>query len=409
MEEHSQPLIIDDLYQYQELAKSKKQIRLLRRDRNDDGSSTWSLVQWDLADVPPYCALSYAWGTQGNEELLCVDNKQIRIRQNLFHFFEQVNHNHLGKHLWVDQICINQNSTSERNSQVEMMAEIYRGAFEVIVWLGPGLPSTPTLLDFIQGCKSEDSIAELQRLSLAKEHDNVGSSEHVVHGKETRNTIELSTNCIQALHDFLEIDYWTRLWPVQEILLAKKLAVHIGTHRIARQSLRTTKAWLHSYRKRLVVPIAVPEQMTLLLARNTSVGPKTNYLYHDLVRYYGENKCSDPRDKLHGLMSLIRPDARPRVDYDLSVGRTYLVAVELIMREPIDPSERYMAALGSRFSVCLNLGKAMLPDMNWTALLKLLFNKQAQLREESVNVNKCIDQLLETFRKFVLEACLEMF
>ena len=39
--------------------------------------------------------------------------------------------------LWIDQICIDQGSTAEKGDQVAIMGEIYRGASEVLIWLGP--------------------------------------------------------------------------------------------------------------------------------------------------------------------------------------------------------------------------------------------------------------------------------
>jgi hypothetical protein len=38
--------------------------------------------------------------------------------------------------LWIDGICINQVCVEERNTQVSMMADIYRNARRVLVWLG---------------------------------------------------------------------------------------------------------------------------------------------------------------------------------------------------------------------------------------------------------------------------------
>jgi hypothetical protein len=47
-----------------------------------------------------------------------------------------------GQYLWIDQLCIDQTNTSERNHQVQMMSNIYRRAYHVIVWLGPGNTNT---------------------------------------------------------------------------------------------------------------------------------------------------------------------------------------------------------------------------------------------------------------------------
>lgn len=40
-------------------------------------------------------------------------------------------------YLWVDQICINQDNTAERNYQVGIMGKIYQAGHQILVWLGP--------------------------------------------------------------------------------------------------------------------------------------------------------------------------------------------------------------------------------------------------------------------------------
>lgn len=39
--------------------------------------------------------------------------------------------------LWIDAIRINQEDIADRNHQVGLMRQIYSGASEVVVWLGP--------------------------------------------------------------------------------------------------------------------------------------------------------------------------------------------------------------------------------------------------------------------------------
>jgi hypothetical protein len=47
--------------------------------------------------------------------------------------------------MWIDQLCINQEDTPERNDQVSIMGKIYRGAAQVIVWLDQLLPGAEEL------------------------------------------------------------------------------------------------------------------------------------------------------------------------------------------------------------------------------------------------------------------------
>lgn len=92
----------------------------------------------------PYYALSYAWeepqtlhnAPPGAVGILC-NNVQIGVPKNLFvalvrlrqKFQEPIT-------IWIDYLCINQSSSSERTQQVALMQEIFSLASEVLIWLG---------------------------------------------------------------------------------------------------------------------------------------------------------------------------------------------------------------------------------------------------------------------------------
>lgn len=92
----------------------------------------------------PYYALSYAWqeprtlqkAPPGDVCISC-NGVQIAVPKNLFvalvrlrqKFQEPVS-------IWIDYLCINQSSSSERTQQVALMKEIFSLASEVLIWLG---------------------------------------------------------------------------------------------------------------------------------------------------------------------------------------------------------------------------------------------------------------------------------
>jgi hypothetical protein len=122
-------------------------IRLLQIEAQSDVDNfTVSLKVIRLDEnVIPYTTLSYTWGrnSDGDASLsrtLLLDNGVICITENLRDCLGRVQPQH-GEQpllLWVDAVCINQNDIAERNSQVAMMADIYRKASALIIWLGEG-------------------------------------------------------------------------------------------------------------------------------------------------------------------------------------------------------------------------------------------------------------------------------
>lgn len=58
--------------------------------------------------------------------------------------------------MWIDAICIDQSSETERSSQVRMMSKIYMAARRVVVYTGEGTTNSNILFDWWNGLKTED-------------------------------------------------------------------------------------------------------------------------------------------------------------------------------------------------------------------------------------------------------------
>ncbi|KAL8649129.1 MAG: hypothetical protein Q9210_004589 [Variospora velana] len=91
--------------------------------------------------IPSYHALSYAWGspTFDHDIKILSDNSfhLLSVTQNLHTALRYLRWSSASRILWTDAVCINQTDTEERSQQVARMADIYRSADKVVIWLGP--------------------------------------------------------------------------------------------------------------------------------------------------------------------------------------------------------------------------------------------------------------------------------
>lgn len=113
------------------------------------------------ANTLAYQALSYTWGDESpSQNLICcevedgkvLDDKPYRrllITPNCKAALRRMRDWKEHRIFWVDAICINQADIEERNSQVEMMAEIYRRSARVVVWLGSGSQATASAMRYM--------------------------------------------------------------------------------------------------------------------------------------------------------------------------------------------------------------------------------------------------------------------
>ncbi|KAK6073975.1 hypothetical protein SCUP515_06640 [Seiridium cupressi] len=126
-------------FHYQPLP-SRRHIRVLELRMEDDETAT--LVGWlrdvDLDDVEriSYHAISNTWESQERTHDLQLGDSSsiIRITPNLDGALRQIRKSI--RRVWADAVCINQYDNAEKSSQIPLMADVFRDAARVLVWLG---------------------------------------------------------------------------------------------------------------------------------------------------------------------------------------------------------------------------------------------------------------------------------
>ncbi|TKA66014.1 hypothetical protein B0A55_09277 [Friedmanniomyces simplex] len=151
-------------------------------------------------------------------------------------------------HSWIfiDAICINQGDVEERSSQVALMGEVYRRANEVVVWLG-----------------SADKMLRLDgpAVTVYNFHSDLpgwrdGEVSHKTGlWQELLDEIRYGRTQEKSLiGPFIMQPFWSRLWVIQEIVLAKKLIYRY-------KSLRLHWEVLHECLKHLAAELWLPPNL----------------------------------------------------------------------------------------------------------------------------------------------------
>jgi len=127
--------------------------------------------------------------------------------------------------LWIDAIYINQADVNERNHQVAQMQEIYAGAKEVIVWLGPTYSTTELAISFIY-----DLCEHLQEHEIFF-GDNV-DLRYTPAAKFDQALRNVAANLYRqkwrALVEMLLEPWWARVWVIQELTSARRAILKCG-------------------------------------------------------------------------------------------------------------------------------------------------------------------------------------
>lgn len=293
-------------FTYEKLALKVGQIRLLKLLRPFGGMVQCSLEVVKHSQNLDYEALSYAWGKRSKTRAIEVNGQELQISLNLWEFLDRssryvlvhpveggrVYRPEAPHYLWIDQICIDQSSVEEKNHQVQRMAEIYEQATWVTLWVGPGTPENELLIDTLSN--------GWYTLNFG---DDYG----------TRKAQEAQV--LESVETLFAQPYWSRLWVIQEILLAKQVVISFG-----KRSMLWTKLYDHNAIKDLVLDISVPPRLgSRALAISTSVktllqrksayfvatGNDKRFTLEAALANFSTLQCEDPRDKVYGLIALI--------------------------------------------------------------------------------------------------------
>jgi hypothetical protein len=330
-----------------------REIRLLVIESSSDADTVVTCcVQTVSLDInPEYIALSYVWGDAAITTKILVNEEDFAATVNLAAALRQLRAfraddsmnpiNRLPSFLWVDAICINQNDIPERNSQVQLMRDIYQNSVVVISWLGPEADGSTEVISTLRNVSQE-----IQAIPPgANQFDWLSRyPDLLLQQSQTRSRIS------NALQLFWKRDYWKRIWITQEIVLPRDILLICGAEIISWGHLKMIYQWLVAAREKYELPSFMDEGQYILLFNSESIlnlGPiignmPLRDLWHDpehqnipLDHLNAHDQSSrlqatDPRDKVYGLLGITDSTVVP--DYSKSVKEVYIEATLNLFR-----------------------------------------------------------------------------
>jgi hypothetical protein len=308
-------------YSYTPLSHSH--IRLLRLEPHAHALGSpirCQLVCVELSSAH-YEALSYCWGDISEKKDILIGEKVMAVGENLWSALDHLrgcdcttcglerggggaSTDHLSsRYLWVDALCINQNDVQERNHEVARMGDIYRKAQRVLAWLGPGGRATDLAMNIL------NSIGDM---------------------RGTPNGFLWRLSDRKALQSFVQHPYFSRMWIVQEVILAREVIIHCGKITLPWSKLSMFLDDLQEVVPRFSrVTSDMQRQLKSSLAMNFHQSRKKwqerQTTLDELLYSYAGNVCQDPRDKIYSLLAIAADcqNGELEADYAKSLGALY--------------------------------------------------------------------------------------
>ena len=270
---------------YQPLDDTSRNIRLIRLRSGPRQQPQCDMSVFELADAPPFNALSYTWGPILPTYDIPVNDGTLPVRKGLCRFLQAFEGD---EYLWIDQLCIDQSNVIERNHQVGLMSSIYSQCQSVIVWLGR------------------------------------------LHTRPRALIIFNETHDVDALAILLQHEYFMRIWIVQEVLLAQTVNI-LCRH-------KEGNVWI-LWRDMCVV---VGHSLTALQLLNVPSRALNLVRFHaspsewsltDAVTLFSGGYCQDVRDKVYGLIGIVQQQESIAVDYRKSAQEVLVEVAACFLRE----------------------------------------------------------------------------
>lgn len=334
-----------EAYRYSRLLPGQFRLIMLHPPANKDPDAVLQcqLVNCSLrAPDYPYTAVSYTWDDVGDSMEVLIGDVKMRILSSLHGALRALRHHSEAVFVWADAISIDQANFAERSEQVQLMAQIYRKAISMAIWLGPEGDDSDLAFHMIESLAEGDAIPS----DIGEETEAPFSERHFA--------------AVVALYDR---DYWQRLWVVQEVFNAPLITVYCG---------QLNLPWEH-----FKAASEVFRENALLLERVFPPGHRSKYyqaqflsgdqvllhqgpqsldvfgsladlerrgdfpdeqLFQDLlhvIRACRRKLCFDPKDKVFGVQGLLCEEIRREitVDYKLSVKDVYVNVVDILLRK----------------------------------------------------------------------------
>ncbi|KAL2073059.1 hypothetical protein VTL71DRAFT_10383 [Oculimacula yallundae] len=284
-------------------------------------------------DDPRYKALSYVWGTATDTRSIQLNEVAFNITNNLEVALRHLRDEIEPQRLWIDALCINQNDPIEKQAQVQLMSEIYPAADRVLCWLGP---------------EADDSDYVFQEIQqVADSNSDEGDSDF---NPRKESWHDIGDRFAQGLFMLESRQWWSRLWTCQESALTlKDPIITCGMRSISWPKYRRVSQ-LQIFPMSLLFPSKDSNprgdgssefwkgiaNLTRLHAAYILRGKRgrdsidRSVLKHpisSMAILTRRHHCSDPRDKLYGILSfLLEP-------YRVLLPPNYTQSLELVTQK----------------------------------------------------------------------------
>ena len=314
--------IMANHYVYSPLPDDQPSIRLisLHPSRHTEDPIRCDILQASISSNPSYEALSYTWdpdrplsALEPKSYTITLANHAFTITPNLYFALRQIRDREQPRTLWIDAMCINQCDNAEKCQQVRIMSAIYSLAKRVLVWLGE------------EESDDASAFALIERFQLAFPVQEACNMETIFDFKV--RSIQSDNLSWKALGALLRRRWFSRVWVVQEVVMAREALMICGSRTLPWMMLEETVSTIlrlgmsnefvdispggrGSVMGMFILKV---QRLKVLLASGVKLG------LFDAIGMMRTLDATDPRDKIFSVLAFVRDADLIMPDYSISI------------------------------------------------------------------------------------------
>jgi hypothetical protein len=267
------------------LIQDPGEIRLIKIEpsEHNDAPISCIIVNTTLNHSPAYEALSYVWGDPSERLPILVDAAVMTVTTNLWCALVRLRRLNKPRLVWVDALSIDQGNLHERSRQVGMMAEIFKGAEQVIIWLGEHADGS----ELVFQCWEQFELGKIK-------HPRGYHYDFPDYREAT----------MDAFVKLCQRQWFYRIWTIQELLLSQKAVIMCSYQILQWEKLfKISRSEYHKVYHPIFGLDAVSHclQLCLLLGRRYGLLECDRNRVGDFFNFSRSCDSTDPRDQVYGL------------------------------------------------------------------------------------------------------------
>jgi hypothetical protein len=348
------------LYKYEPL-NYEPEFRLLQVEeilpRTEPRAWKYSIIHTALTIAASFETVSWVWGSGIRDRPLMVDDGTVvYISKNLEEAIPSLSLFCCTGYLWIDQVCIDQDTTSEKNHQVKIMGRIYQKGNRVLVWLRKALASQSDEFDNV--CNLFLDLHFLKQEGVLTNLIPKLSNDKVL---------------VEQFHESFSSTWFRRAWVYQEIILPQNSAFILGHVKIPLAVLAFLAQTIKFCTRDVIWTDLPPKQYILHKHAKPNID-RLAMMARDWTIWHGQAQPpNDTVEPFENFLSSVVPDAKVSNDCDAIYAFAGLNRVSTVPEMhyiPIEPNYEY-----SQRQVFTSVTKAIIESTKELNIFEFLSRK----------------------------------